>query len=568
MSAFTFFETGQGHLGAWGNFFAEIEWGANGNAKALWPLRPDATYPERVNNRIVYRTVIGGQGYVLPRRRVLHIPGLGYDGIVGYNPIYLARQTIGLSAGAEKYGAKFFANNARPGGYLKHPGKLSDEAQKRLVKSWEDRHSGLDNVNRLAVLEEGMEFQTVGVPPQDAQMLQTRKFQVAEIARWYRMPLHKIQELERATYSNIEQQSIEFVTDTMLPWFRRWESAMHTQLLTPKERQRYFAEFLVEGLLRGDTKTRYDAYAVARQWGWLSANDIREKENQNLLPDEQGDIYLVPMNMVPASSVSTKVATEMARNRQIGAEESRAQDDAGPVQRMKLAATFKRLFEDAGTRIVRREKADILRQARKMLERSEENFDYWLEEFYREAPGWMVPIFMPVLLTLADAVQAQAAAEIGALAKMTPELEDWMRGYAEIWASNYAAGSLGQLRDVIKTALEEGGNVLEDIETRLDEWEERRPAKVASKETVEASNVVAKFVFAAAGITYYRWVNTGDDVCPYCQELHGRIVGSDKPFVSKEENLASEDGVMRIRKPAFTPPLHAGCVCQIDYVRR
>ena len=569
MSAFTMFETMQGHLGTWGNAYAEQQRNRAGDVVAIWPLRPDLTYADRVRNKLVYRTVIGGKGYVLPQDKVLHIGGLGFDGIVGYSPISMARQTIGLSAGAEKYGAKFFGNNARPGGFLKHPGKLSPEAQKRLVASWEDRHSGLDNVNRLAVLEEGMEFQTVGVPPQDAQMLQTRKFQVAEIARWYRMPLHKIQEMESATFSNIEQQSIEFVVDTMLPWIRRWESAIRTQLLTPAERERYYAEFLMEGLLRGDTAARYQAYSVARQWGWMSANDVREAENMNPLPDEEGDIYLVPMNMVPAGQMNTQAEAPAPANDDDTAEQMRQLQTrnakrGGPVARMKLAASFERIFADAATRIVRREKADIGRQAKKLLERSDESFKIWLEDFYREAPAWMMPMFSPALLSLAEALQAQAAGEIGAEAAMTPELEASMAKYSEIWANNYSRYSRMQLLAVMRAAIEEGEDVLEAVETRLDEWEEKRPSKVAAQETVEASNRVARHVFAAAGVVKLRWVNAGGSPCPYCEELDGTVVGIEQAFVGRNDVLESEDGVMELRKPTFVPPLHRGCVCQIE----
>ena len=568
MSAFTFFETLQGHIGAWGNGYAEIHRNGAGEVIALWPLRPDNTYPERVNKRLVYRTVIGDKGYVLPKDKVLHVAGLGYDGLVGYSPVAMARQSVGLSLAAEKYGAKLFGNNARPGGYLKHPSKLSADAQKRLIDSWESRHSGLDNAHRLAVLEEGMEFQTVGIPPQDAQMLQTRKFQVADIARWYRMPLHKIQEMESATFSNIEQQAIEFVVDTMLPWIRRWEAAIRTQLLTPMEREKYFAEFLVEGLLRGDTQARYTAYATARQWGWMSANDVREAENLNPLPQEQGDIYLVPMNMIAASQTTQVEAPrppeDEGRTADIQRMELRNAQGHGAVARMKLAASFERIFADAATRIVRREKADIGRQAKKLLERSDEEFTNWLTEFYREAPTWMIPMFTPALLSLAEALQAQAAGEVGAAAQMTPELERAMSRYAEIWATNYARYSRLQLLALMRQAVEEGDDVLDAVETRLSEWEEKRPYKEASQETVQASNVVAKHVFAAAGITRIRWVNAGGNPCPYCEELDGKVVGIEEPFVGSNDRLESEDGTMNLYKPTFTPPLHRGCVCMIE----
>ena len=563
MNSFVFRETLQGHLGTWGNGYAEIEWSSGGEVKALWPLRPDNTFPERIKGKLFYRTSIGNKGFILPAYRVFHVSGFGFDGLVGYSPVRMGVNSLALSAAAEQFGTKMFENNARPGGYLKHPGKLSDDAQRRLISSWEKRHSGLENVNRVAILEEGMEFQTVGVPPQDAQMLQTRKFQIADIARWYRMPLHKIQEMEQATYSNIEQQSIEFVVDTMLPWFRRWESAVNTQLLTPKERKPYFSEFLIEGLLRGDTTSRYEAYATARQWGWMNADEIREAENMNAMPDGQGKVYFAPMNMVSLENLS-KPPEEVYRSK-TAPTETRAETGGGTARR-KLAQNFERLFVDSAIRIIRREKADIMRQAKKLLERDEQSFAVWLEEFYREAPDWMIRMILPVLLTYAEAVQAQAAAEVGAEAAMTPELQEWMRGYAEVWAKNHSAASLGQLKALTRQALEENQDAYELIEERLDEWEERRPQKVAKKETVEAGNAVAKYVFAGLGFTKLRWINAGGDPCPYCEELHGRIVGIEQAFVGSNDQLASEDGVMRIRKPAFHPPLHEGCQCVIEPV--
>jgi len=178
-----------------------------------------------------------------------------------------------------------------------HPGSLSDEAYKRLKESLEREHGGLSQAHRIKILEEGMEAQTIGVPPEEAQFLETRQFQAQEIARIYRMPPHKVGLLEDATFSNIEHQAIEFVTDTIRPWLVRFEQAMMRQLLTPAEQQTYFVEHLVEGLLRGDTKTRYEAYGIGRQNGWLSVNDIRELENLDAI--EGGDEYLQPLNMTP-----------------------------------------------------------------------------------------------------------------------------------------------------------------------------------------------------------------------------------------------------------------------------
>lgn len=298
MTSFTFRETMMTHLLLWGNAYAEIEYDQMGNVKGLWPLMPDSTTVERnEKNELQYRVVLpDGTGAILPKERVLHIPGLGFNGITGLSPIAMARESIGLSLAAEEFGARFFGNGAKPGGVLEHPGKLSKEAVEKLRNSWNQMHQGLSNQHRIAILEEGMSYKQIGIPPEDAQFLQTRKFQIEEIARIYRVPLHLIQDLEHATFSNIEHQSIDFVVHTIRPWLVRWEQAINCKLFGTSTK--FFAEFNVEGLLRGDIKSRYEAYAIARQWGFMSVNEIRAMENFNSIPN--GDIYLQPLNMVEA----------------------------------------------------------------------------------------------------------------------------------------------------------------------------------------------------------------------------------------------------------------------------
>lgn len=290
------------HLCLWGNHYSEIERDSGGNPVALWPITPWRVNLKRVDGQLVYGVGLDTGMVYVPFANMLHIKGLSYDGLTGLPPMRAARESIGLSLAAQKYAAKFFANDARPGGILEHPGQLSDEASARLRKSFERAHEGLDNKFRVAVLEEGMKFNAVGIPPEDAQLLETRKFGVSEIARYFRMPLHKISDLERSTNNNIEHQAIEFVTDTIRPWLVNIEQELAFKLFTGD----YFAEFLIEGLLRGDIKTRYEAYAIGRQWGWLSADDIRERENLNKLPNGQGASYLTPLNMGNAGQTNSQ----------------------------------------------------------------------------------------------------------------------------------------------------------------------------------------------------------------------------------------------------------------------
>jgi HK97 family phage portal protein len=307
MTAIAFRSTMTGHALTWGNAYAQIIRNNAGQITALYPLRPDrmtVTVNKEGDLEYLYHLESGAKP--LSRSQVFHLPGFGFDGLRGYSMIALARDSIGLGMAQEKFGAKLFGNGARPGGYLKHPGKLSQPAHDRLVQAFENRHQGVDNSHRVAVLEEGMEFQSVGIPPEDAQFLESRKFQIAEIARWFRMPLHKLQEMGAATFSNIEHQSLEYVMDTLLTWAVLWEQNISLQLLGAKDRGRLFAKHNLNSLLRADFKTRMDGYNVARQGGWMSANEIRALEEMNALPPEIGDVVLVNGNMIPVDSAGQR----------------------------------------------------------------------------------------------------------------------------------------------------------------------------------------------------------------------------------------------------------------------
>jgi len=306
MTSFVFRETLMSHILLWGNAYAQVIRDGLGRVLGLYPLLPNKMDVNRsASGELVYtyyRDVDESGlkpkgGYITLRRdEVLHIPGLGFDGLVGYSPIAMAKNAIGMAMATEEYGAAFFANGANPGGVLEHPGVVKDP--KRVRESWNTVYQGSANAHRIAVLEEGMKFHQIGIPPEEAQFLQTRKFQINEIARIFRVPPHMVGDLEKSSFSNIEQQSLEFVKYTLDPWVVRWEQALQQSLLLPSEKPRYFVKFNVDGLLRGDYQSRMSGYATARQNGWMSANDIRELEDMNRIPAEEGgDLYLVNGNM-------------------------------------------------------------------------------------------------------------------------------------------------------------------------------------------------------------------------------------------------------------------------------
>ena len=295
MTSFIFRETLMSHLLIWGNAYAQIIRDRLGRVQGLYPLRPDKmTVCRDDRGKIFYLYTKTGDespnikpyGQVaLQKEEVLHIPGLGFDGLIGYSPIAMAKNAIGIAIATEEYGATFFANGATPGGILEHPGIVKDP--ERLRQSWKAQFSGKNN-HSVAVLEEGMTFKQMAIPPNEAQFLETRKFQINEIARIFRVPPHMVGDLEKSSFSNIEQQSLDFVMYTLNPWIVRWEQAMQQALLLPAEKGRLSFRFNVYGLLRGDYQSRMNGYAVARQNGWMSANDIRELENMNPIPDEEG----------------------------------------------------------------------------------------------------------------------------------------------------------------------------------------------------------------------------------------------------------------------------------------
>ena len=307
MSSFVFRETLMTHLLLWGNAYAQIIRNGKGEVVALYPLMPNKMSVDRDADGRLYYTyqrsseeapIAEGSKVILSPKDVLHIPGLGFDGLVGYSPIAMAKNAIGLAIATEEYGSKFFANGATPSGILEYPGTVKDPEKVR--DSWTRGFSGSGNAHKVAVLEEGMKYTPISISPEQAQFLETRKFQINEIARIFRVPPHMVGDLDKSSFSNIEQQSLEFVKYTLDPWVVRWEQSIQRTLLQDEEKTRYFVKFNLEGLLRGDYQSRMNGYATARQNGWMSANDIRELENLDRIPPESGgDLYLINGNMLP-----------------------------------------------------------------------------------------------------------------------------------------------------------------------------------------------------------------------------------------------------------------------------
>lgn len=332
MTSFVFRETLMSHLLIWGNAYAQIIRDGAGRVLGLYPLLPDKMEVQRDDRGNIYyvysrnsdeNPTFKEYGNIkLKAEDVLHIPGLGFDGLIGYSPIAMAKNAVGMTLACEEYGASFFANGANPGGVLEHPGVLKDPSKVR--ESWNSVYRGVSNAHKIAVLEEGMKYQQIGIPPEEAQFLETRKFQINEIARLYRIPPHMVGDLDKSSFSNIEQQSLEFVKYTLDPWVIRWEQSLQRSLLLPGEKGKYFIKLNVDGLLRGDYQSRMNGYAVGRQNGWFSTNDIREMENMNPIPDEEGgNLYLINGAMTKLADAGAFAKTDT------GQQSAPAQENSG-----------------------------------------------------------------------------------------------------------------------------------------------------------------------------------------------------------------------------------------------
>jgi HK97 family phage portal protein len=555
MTSMEWRETMQGHLGLWGNAYSEIVWHpGRGYASELWPLRPDRVRPERKDGILQYHITLRGGGEVaLPSRNVLHLRGLGGDGTIGWSPIRMARESIALGLAMEEFGARFFGAGTHPGAVVEHPGKLGDIAEEHLRKSLTTQVGGLGRSHRLLILEEGMKLAQIGIPPGDAQFLESRAFSVIDIARIFRIPPYLLQDFSRATFSNIEHTAISFVVYTMMPWLVRWEQRLKKSLLEEQD-SNLFVEFLVAGLMRGDMEARFKSYAIARQWGWMSPNDVLEKENEN--PVEGLDTYLTPINMV--ATEAGKVVAErktaaalMVRN----VAEKRAIEPA----RARLSKVFLPLFINTVGGVVQ---GDI-RDVRRKLKAGLDGFEKWVTERFAddgERAGQVIETMQPLIYTYTEAIHGELQNEIGREPEpeLAPEMQVHVSKYTEILARDYVSYSRRRLTSRIREADAE-----EALDEELTKWDEKRAEELAGRETVQVNGVMTRLGLGVLLITRMVWRAIGGNPCPYCSALNGKVVGTESSFVGAGDMLVA-DGIepFKVSGSVRNPPLHSKPPCQ------
>lgn len=577
MTSYTWRETSMVHLCTDGNAFSWIERNNLGRPKAIWPLLPGRIKMERRGGRLWYRYYWHGDisdpknpdfEYV-PQEDMIHILGISRNGLQGLNLIRaIAIDVIGTSLAAQEYAARWYANSASNGAILKHPGNLSREAQENLKLQLQDEYAGLSQAHKVKVLEEGMELEELGFNPKDSQLLEARKFSVTEAARIWRVPPHMIGDLDRSTNNNIEQQSLEFSKYTMMPWFVKWEQETNRKVLRLSERSTYFSEFLVEGLLRADSKSRGEFYRTMFNIGAFTRDDIRERENMNPLPtDQAGDKTFIPLNMWPADQFGSQVTPQSGGGS--GGQRARASladnYEARALQmRRHLRNAYRPVLANEAGRMVRLEVNEIQKAITKFLtQRDQQQFYTWLETFYTDTfPGKLRDGMGKPLTAYGQAMAEEAGSEIDAEWSQASR-DAFITSYIDAYVSRHVNSSRSQLEGLVAEAISLQEDPAAAAQQRLDEWEQTRPDKTAFRESVQMGEAVAREVFVSQGYRL-KWRTIGKN-CALCDPLDGMIVGHRESFVSQGTTWAPEGAPnpITVTNDVRHPQLHQGCDCSI-----
>jgi HK97 family phage portal protein len=570
-TAFEWREMAQGHISARGNHYSLIRRDRLGRAVELIPQHPDRVTPMVEGGVLFYRIQRSGGTTDVRMEDMLHMRGLSGDGIRGYSTVSLARRSLGYSLALEGHGSELMGNKARPGGVLKTDQMLKPESRKSLSEQWDSMFSG-GGLGKTAVLDAGLSWQQVGFSAEDAQFLESRSFQVTEVARWLNIPPHFLKDLERATFSNVEQQALEFVKHTIRPLAERWEQRLDKTLLDESERGELFFKFSLEALLRGDSATRAAFYQSLFNMAALSPNEIRASEDMNPVPG--GDQRFVQLNLVPLDMVAEVAAsgTEAPTpaddsedaQRALRAVETRALElrvARSARNRRRLMGVYRDLLTEAAGRLVRREVRD-LRQIMQRLDDGDvaeflRRVDVWAEGL----PDLVRTILGPILRTYIDLVADAAAEEVGIEDLDAERVGNWRTAYVDKLAQGHTTETVGKLRDTVLQTETDG---LESATRMIDRWEENRAAAISMREVVTSGGGIAVTVYAMAGARAV-WRNTGQENCPYCELLEGKTVSAGERFLNSGDSLDPGGDIepLTIKRNISHPSAHSGCDCYV-----
>jgi len=590
--ASSWLETAMFHMALTGNHYSVIEWLNGPGVGQLFPLNPDRVEIEDTGRGLRYKYQDSdGKEYYYAEAQMLHIPAFSWDGISGISPIGYARETIGSAVATEEFGARFYSNGTNMGTVYTLPEgvKLNQEQTDKLVEDLRAKNAGLGSAHSAVVLPQGIKASKVSIPPNDAQFIETRKLNKAEIASIFRVPLHMIQEHEKNTSwgTGIESMSLGFVKFTLRPWLTRIEQMLNLKLLAGSDLDRFYFEFLPEDLLRGDMKASGEHFQIMLQNKVMTPNEVREKMNMN--PVEWGDEPVAPENLYGSQGEPPDENGEGEEKSacSCGGEHRAEPDPELDHPRMSIQRSYRRVIRDAMARVIRRERNDIMafaektqrKRATKGRKRNEKRdtgeLSTFIAEFYGAHEEFTREAIRPAFTALAEAIGAAAMRELEREWQWDDDLETWLEDYIAAFANRHSNQSRGQLLELLDELEQQGTDVdeavvVDGLKQRFEEWEIGlgdaipRDSKISAREATRLGNGFAAATFFVAGVTALVWRATGSETCPYCRSLSGRTVSSGQSFVGAGEDFAPGGAEpLRPRSNISHPPLHSGCDCLI-----
>jgi HK97 family phage portal protein len=516
-NSFLWRESGNSHIELWGNHFSTIRRNIyTGDIIGLWQIEdPGKVQIKRVNGKIEYRWRDDAGQHVKNSSEMFHVPGFGFNGLTGMSVISTIRESVGLGLANDEFAARYFGDGMHIGGVMDVPHDLGEQKEEYLA-ALKKQHAGMQKSHGVLLTQNGEKYTQLSMPLRDAQFLEGREFQKAEIAGFYGVPGHKVGIYKQNTNrNNTEQENQGYLDSCLIHRIRRYETCISQQLLSKEDRKAgIFAEFNVAGLLRADAAARAEYYNKMFQVAGIKPNEIRAKENMN--PIDGGDQSFVMLNMIPLDMTGDMAAPSKP-------EEKSIREKRSVVARDRIAKQYFPLFHRAAEKIVTLEANAIKRKVDKFRkQRAVGDMKTWLDNFYRDMPEKIKGEIGPVFRSFSDAIISESIAEIGADPEKV-QLERFISDYIDTYAARHSSSSLGQMVALLD-------DELDALSERAGEWEETRADKIARNETVRMSNAVFQAVAFAVGLGTV-WRIRGAETCPYCKEFNGKRVRSGGSFV-------------------------------------
>jgi len=563
MTAWQFIYTSIMHKYLWGNWYTLIDRPSYRNVQLL-PLLPERMVKYDAQAMEYHYRLQDGRPMIIPREKVLHVPHISLDGVQGKGVVDYARESLGLAKAQDEFAASFFGQGLHPGGFVEIEGAMQEETRKGLQADFNTHYNTPAENWKVIFMTQGATFKPAEIDAAKMEILESRRFAILEVARWVNLPPHILRDLERATFSNIEQQTLELVIYSLLPLATQIEQAMNIAFLDDVERQTYTIKLELKGLLRGDLKARTEFYTAMLDRGVFNADMVLDLEDMNPQPDGLGKAYVLPLNMmskaaVVAAPLPAALPAPESKSRAVHPRETRS-----ITVRRRLTLAYEPKFRAFAKTLIEQETGAVRAAVKEMFsDRTAGDFKFWLDEYYRGFPEQFQAATMPLVSAYATAVKPLAQDEIASMDDIETRYTDFQRVYVETFAKRHVISSREQLLSVIRQAEAEEMDVREALDKRLDEWEERRPDKIVMRETVRMESAFTRSVFMLCGITKIMSMAFGKS-CPYCSSLDGTVIGIEENFLSPGEfQPEGAEKPLIVTSNYKHPPYHGGCDCGI-----